>query len=181
MGKRDNILNVFYIPCGCSVIGLYVHLCLFTFNSSNQAIGLVLSLLHERRRKTLHEMCNSITWRKQNSKRTIFTHFYYILPKPETKKNTNEQRSFFSTNRWSAWAQRVGLWRHGLSHPFSSPSLDVTTAIHPSVGPPSWMIYGVGLEGRPSSHHSKLGWLADRPFACRAGPAQTTNDHNPEQ
>jgi len=55
----------------------------------------------------------------------------------------------------------------------SLPFLDVTAASNPHSPPPSWMIYGVGLGGRPSGHHSKLGRLADRqlgwPFDWRSG------------
>lgn len=68
----------------------------------------------------------------------------------------------------------------------SLPFLDVTAASNPHSPPPSWMIYGVGLGGRPSGHHSKLGRLADRqlgwPFdwrsGCRLAQTATTTEHN---
>lgn len=127
----------------------------------------------------------SITWWKQNSKLAIFRYFYCNPLNSKIRKTLKRTGFFFTnTNRWSAWAQRVGLWRHGPSHPFSSPILDVTTASHPlsraAILNDIWRWFRGSTE-QPSLKTRLAGGPASRPTVWLEGrhkPQPTTTQNN---
>jgi hypothetical protein len=86
---------------------------------------------------------------------------HYNPPKSEIK-NIQKRKTIFLQHRQM---ERVNTARESMTSrivsSLSLPFLDVTAASNPLSRPPSWMIYGVGLEGRPSGHHSKLGGVED--------------------